>query len=66
MRVKAKRLAGQFEPRSVMDIIASLDDISSRSKAADSLLPRLVEEYSRDSEFWVGLSRPQNPRDHVG
>ena len=60
------RLAGQFEPRSVVDIIASLDDISLRSKATGPLLPKLVGKYSRDSEFWVGLSRPQNPRDHVG
>jgi abortive infection bacteriophage resistance protein len=66
VRVKAKKLAGQFEPRSVIDIIASLDDISLRSKATDLLLPRLVEEYSHNSEFWSGLSRPQNPRDHVG
>ena len=66
VRVKAKRLAGQFEPRSVVDIIASLDDISLRSKATGPLLPKLVGKYSRDSEFWVGLSRPQNPRDHVG
>lgn len=65
VRTKAKRLAGQFEPRSVLDVIASLDDMASRSGIADPLLPRLVAQHDRASEFWQGLARPQNPRDHA-
>lgn len=64
VRKKAKRLAGQFEPRSVLDIIASLDDMTVRSKSADPLLPQLVGQHARESAFWQGLSRPQSPRDH--
>lgn len=64
VRTKAKRLAGQFEPRSVLDVIASLDDMASRGNAADPVLPQLVERHPRDSFFWEGLARPQSPRDH--
>ncbi|WP_246118277.1 Abi family protein [Corynebacterium canis] len=64
VRNKAKRKAGQFEPRSVLDVIASLDDMAVRSGVAVSILPRLVADYSRDSTFWQGLIRPQSPRDH--
>ena len=64
VRKKAKREAGQFEPRSVLDIIASLDDMASRAEVADPLLPRLLVEHPRDSAFWQGLVRPQSPRDH--
>lgn len=64
VRSKVKRVAGQFEPRSVLDVIASLDDMAARGDAADPLLPRLIEVHDRGSEFWQGISRPQNPRDH--
>ncbi len=65
VRGKAKRLAGQFEPRSVLDIIASLDDMAARGDVADPLLPLLVTEHDLDSEFWTGLCKPKNPRDHT-
>ena len=64
VRVKAKRLAGQFEPRSVLDVIASLDDIVVRGKVADPVFPELVQQHHRDSAFWQGLAHPQNPLDH--
>jgi abortive infection bacteriophage resistance protein len=64
VRAKAKRLAGQFEPRSVLDVIASLDDMLVRSQTADAVLPALVQHPQRDSTFWQGLVKPQNPRDH--
>lgn len=63
VRVKAKRLAGQFDPRSVLDVVASLDDIVVRGRAADPVLPGLVQQYERDSAFWTGLGHPVNPRD---
>lgn len=63
VRVKAKRLAGQFEPRSVLDVIASLDDILVRGKAADPALPELLQQHDRNSAFWKGLGHPVNPRD---
>lgn len=64
VRTKAKKLGGQFDPRSVVDVIASLDDIIARSHVADPLLPLLAAEHGRDSAFWRGLARPQSPRDH--
>ncbi|WP_264068564.1 Abi family protein [Mycolicibacterium komossense] len=63
VRVKAKKLAGQFEPRSVLDVLASLDDIVVRGKAADPVLPDLVHQHDRTSAFWRGLCHPVNPRD---
>jgi abortive infection bacteriophage resistance protein len=65
VRVKAKKLAGQFEPRSVLDVVASLDDMLVRSRTADPVLPQLVRQHDRTSAFWRGLSHPQNPRDHA-
>ena len=64
VRKKAKRLAGQFEPRSVLDIVASLDDMLVRSKTVNPVLPRVCEQHDRDSTFWRGLTHPQSPRDH--
>lgn len=64
VRSKAKRVVGQFEPRSVLDVIASLDDVAIRGKAADPVLPQVVEQHPRDSLFREGLARPQSPRDH--
>lgn len=64
VRKKVKRLTGQFEPRSVVDIIASLDDIGQRSSVAEALLPKVFDQHSRGSVFWEGLARPQNPRDN--
>ncbi len=65
VRAKAKKLADQFEPRSVLDVVASLDDILVRSRTADPVLPGVVQQHSGDPAFWQGLTRPQNPRDHV-
>lgn len=64
VRRRAKRRAGQFEPRSVVDIIASLDDIGLRSRVSEPLLPKLLDRHTRDSAFWEGLVRPQSPRDN--
>ncbi|MGL5866899.1 MAG: hypothetical protein ACRCYX_13710 [Dermatophilaceae bacterium] len=64
MRSKAKRMLGQFDPRSVIDVIASLDDVASRGGVADPLLPRLAAQHAVASEFWHGLVKPQSPRDH--
>ena len=66
VRSKAKRLAGQFEPRSVLDVIASLDDVLVRSGTAEPVLPQLVRQHSQHSVYWEGLGQPQNPRDHHG
>jgi len=63
VRGRAKRLAGQFEPRSVLDVVASLDDILARGKAADPVLPELIQLHDRGSVFWKGLVHPVNPRD---
>lgn len=64
VRVKAKRIAGQFGPRSALDVIASLDDIVDRGKAGLRILPKLAEAHKQHADFWRGLSHPQNPQDH--
>lgn len=65
VRNKAKRLAGQFSPRSVIDVIASLDDMTFRGVVADPLLPWLVDNHVRESNFWRGVTTPEAPRDHA-
>lgn len=65
VRKKAKKLAGQFEPRSVLDVIASMDDILVRGAGVDRVLPTLVQEYADNTTFWEGLARPRSPRDHI-
>ncbi len=64
VRAKAKRIAGQFEPRSILDVVSSLDDFAVRGMSARPVLPSLIAEHSRNSAFWQGLLRPVSPRDH--
>ena len=64
VRAKAKRLAGQFEPRSVIDIVASLSDVLVRGNANRPTLPDLVGQHRQHEQFWEGLVRPVSPRDH--
>lgn len=64
VRGRAKRLAGKFDHRSVIDVIASLDDIARRSRVSVPLLPKLVEQHPREVGFWEGLVQPQSPRDN--
>lgn len=66
VRAKAKKVAGQFEPRSVLDVVSSLDDIAVRGMGADPLLPSLRSEHGRHEAFWQGLLKPLNPRDRRG
>ncbi|MDN3311764.1 Abi family protein [Microbacterium oryzae] len=66
VRVKAKRVAGQFEPRSVLDVVASLDDIVTRAYgavAAPAVLPMLVAQHGAGSLVMKGLAAPISPRD---
>lgn len=65
VRNKAKRLVGQFGPRSMIDVIASLDDMTSRAGVADPLLPWLAEQRVQKPDFWGGLATPLSPRDHA-
>lgn len=62
VRSKAKRSAGQFEPRSVLDVIASLDDILVRGMGAEPILPSLISQHASHRAFWRGLGHPQNHR----
>jgi len=64
VRARAKRLAGQFEPRSLLDVIASMDDILARGMAAEPILPALVAGQSAHVSFWQGLCAPVSSRDH--
>ncbi|WP_367948437.1 Abi family protein [Rathayibacter sp. VKM Ac-2835] len=63
VRTKAKRLAGQFDPRSVLDVVASLDDILLRGAGAVAILPSLIIEHSPHEPFWRGLRAPQTTHD---
>ncbi|WP_230673143.1 Abi family protein [Rathayibacter sp. Leaf248] len=65
VRAKAKRLAGQFDPRSVLDAVASLDDILRRGEGGLPALPGLVEKHASHAVLWRGLAAPQSPRDHT-
>ena len=71
VRKKAKRIAGQFGNRSIVDVIASLDDICVRGKVMDTSgkpldpeLPKMVKQYKSNSDFWCGLVDPKSPKDH--
>ena len=64
VRKKAKRIAGQFEPRSVIDVVASLDDIVVKGNAGKPILPELIESYRSETPIWDGYIRPKAPRDH--
>lgn len=66
VRHKAKRDAGQFDHRSVLDVVVSLDDIVVRGQAGPPVFPQLLLQHDRNSDFWRGLTSPQNPRDHRG
>lgn len=65
VRQRAKRIAGQFEPRAVLDAVASLDDIVLRATGAEPVLPGLVNRYRGHQIFWAGLASPVSPRDHI-
>nr|WP_255474745.1 Abi family protein [Glutamicibacter sp. JC586] len=64
VRSKAKRLYGQFQPRSILDSISSLDDMPARAHLASARFPALFEQYQNNTDFWIGLSHPQSPQDH--
>ena len=64
VRSRAKKLAGQFGPRSVLDVVVSLDDMTSRSGTSAPMLPLLVQQNARESDFWRGLTAPEGSRDH--
>jgi len=63
VRNKAKRLAGQFEPRSILDVVASMDDILQRAGVVDPLMPWLVEHWKDTPHHWQGMTHPVNARD---
>ena len=60
VRQKAKRSVGQFEHRSVLDVIASLDDMTDRTKIGYPVLPQLVTDHRDNPTFWAGLAQPQS------
>lgn len=64
VRAKAKRKIGQFHPRSVLDAIASLDDLIVRGQAGVPALPHIAGQHRPESVFWQGLASPRTPDDH--
>ena len=49
VRAKAKRLVGNFGPRSVLEVIASLDDILGKGAGAAPVLNTLFDSFGSDS-----------------
>ena len=63
VRHRAKRLLGQFEPRSIIDVVASLEDILVRGGVTTPTLEWIAATHPRGSAYWEGLARPRPPRD---
>lgn len=64
VRIKAKRIVGQFEPRSIVDAIASLDDIYVKAGLGQPILPEIFSVFSDSAQTWDGYVSPVSPRDH--
>lgn len=56
---RAKKQVGQFDPRSVMDVLVSLDDMLTKTGLGDPVVPHLLAIHGRDSLFLAGLTQPQ-------
>lgn len=59
VRRKAKRRFGNFEPRSVMDVLVSLDDFLSRSGLEDGFLDVVEKELNDSRLYRNGLLWPR-------
>lgn len=59
VRSKVRKVAGDFEPRSIMDVLASMEDMLLRAHCAPPFLPDLAETYRPDDVFWSGLCVPR-------
>ncbi|MFW0169433.1 Abi family protein [Rothia sp. P4278] len=64
VRGRAKRLVGQFDPQSIADIVASLDDIYLRCELGKPVLNELFQEFCGVPSLWAGYTRPLSPRNH--
>lgn len=64
VRAKAKRLAGGFGHRSILDVVSSLSDLLHRGAGASPILPELVHRHRPHTAFWSGLADPVSPRSH--
>lgn len=64
VRGRAKRQVGQFDPRSIADIVASLDDIYLRCELGEPVLYELYQEFSNVPSLWDGFTRPVSPGNH--
>ncbi|RYG78464.1 Abi family protein [Yimella sp. RIT 621] len=62
-RHKTKKQIGQFDPRSVMDVLVSLDDILTKTNLGDPVVPALLATHGRGSAFLEGLTQPLAHRD---
>lgn len=62
---KAKREVGQFDHRSIMHALISLDDIMHKVglQHGDGIVFELQRRHSRDEIFHLGLRQPQGHRD---
>ncbi|OLT31443.1 abortive phage resistance protein [Kytococcus sp. CUA-901] len=60
---RAKKAVGNFDPRSILDVLVSLDDFMAKAALDGQVVTPLVSEYGRDSLFVRGLREPQGHRD---
>lgn len=59
---RAKKVVGNFDPRSVMDVLASLDDFLSKAGLGGQVVTALVTDHRLDGLFMQGLRQPQGHR----
>ena len=62
-RKKARRITGPFSPRSIMDIIASLDGFV-RGTPMKPIAQKIAVTFKQNDIYWNGLLNPTPPTDH--
>jgi len=60
---RAKRKIGQFDPRSVIDVLVSLDDLLEKASLGDGAIDWLLARHGASSLYLEGLRQPRNHRD---
>ena len=62
-RKKTRDITGPFSPRSIMDIIASLDGFV-REASMEPVSKEIAATFKQNSTYWNGLLNPTPPTDH--
>lgn len=64
LRRRAKKQAGQFEPRSILDVVTSLENFLDSAESTNQVLSSLITQYKSNDLFWGGLTHPKPPIDN--